>query len=467
MSSGEPPNESGERPRSLAAKLGTLLLISALIAGVFAMLAARSQAGSPVPAAAASPGVLAGQVSINTTLAEIYCPTQAFFSPDGTTIAVLGATFTCRDTNNAASLVGHELAFYDRVTGTLDRALALDPLIGVDDHTPARWQMVRAVRYVALGWSPDGARIALAYATFDSPRSILPDDLVDTGLLLLDAKTLDGHVIHGDAGFFAASTSTYGGLPVWNLKSEGVSPPVQAPAGLAYAWSANGLPEAILPLTAGGTLSKLPLTAGSRYPVGNPDGDATYTIWQSGMLLGPRATRSVPGLQPTQDALVTIFPAWSPDGTYATLMVAGVALPLPAAVPPAAATPGPTGPILPAPQTLSQVPARDAALQAVQRDIGQQGWALVGWNPAGTELASVVCGTTGETLRMRTTESGNIAGELPVPLAAGDPGCAVGVSGEQVGDYPSPNQWLQWAQDGNALLLTDQTAGTVTVWNVR
>ena len=467
MSSGKPPNESGEQPRSLVAKLGTLLLISALIAGVFAMLAARTHTGRPAPDAAASPGVLAGQVSINTTLAEIFCPTQAYFSPDGTTIAVLGATFTCRDTNNAVSLISHELAFYDRATGTLDRALALDPLIGVDDHTPARWQMVRAVRYVALGWSPDGTRFALAYATFDSPRSILPDELVDTGLLLLDVKTLAGHVIHGDAGFFAASTSTYGGLPVWNLKSEGVSPPVQAPAGLAYAWSANGLPEAILPLTTGGTLSKLPLTAGSRYPVGNPDGDATYTIWQTGMLLGSQATHSVPGLQPTQDALVTIFPAWSPDGTFVTLMVAGVALSAPASVPPAAATPGPTGPVLPAPQTFAQVPTRDAALQAAQQDIGQQGWALVGWSPAGTRLASVVCQTNGETLRVRATESGDMAGELPVPLAVGDPGCAVGVAGEGLGDYPSPNQWLQWAPDGNALLLTDQMAGTVTVWNVR
>lgn len=464
MSNGS-PIESGERPRSALAKLATLVLIGALIAGVFATVTTLSQAAKPHSAGAA-PGRLAGALSINTTYAEIFCPTQAFFSPDGATIAVLGAELSCRDTNNAPGLVGHVLAFYDRGSGSLDRALSLDTLIGVDDHAKARQETVRAVRYVGLGWSPDGTHVALAYAAFDSPRAILPDDLMDTGLLLVDTTTLAGRVIHGDAGFFAASTSTYGGLPVWNLTSGSVSPPVQAPMGLAYAWSANGLPEAILPL-AGGTLPKLPITAGARYPVGNPAGDSTYTMWQTGMLLGPQANRSVAGLQPTQDALVAVFPAWSPDGAYVTLMVTGVALPLPAEVAPAAVTPTPMGPVLPAPQTLPQVPARDAALRAVQAEVGQDGWALVGWNVAGTRLASIACGASGETLRVRATDSGALVGESPVALGAGDHGCAATAGGEQVGDYPSPNLWLQWASDGSGLLLTDQTAATVTVWAVR
>lgn len=456
--------ESGERPRSALAKLATLVLIGALIAGVFATVTlsqtGRSRSGGAVPS------TLFGPLGINTTYAEIFCPTQAFFSPNGTTIAVLGAELSCRDTNNAPSLVGHVLAFYDRISGELDRAISLDTLIDVDDHAKAQQQTVRAVRYAGLGWSPDGKHVALAYAAFDSPRAILPDDLMDTGLLLVDTTTLTGRVIHGDAGFFAASTSTYGGLPVWNLSAGSVSPPVQAPPGLAYAWSANGLPEAILPL-AGGTLPKLPITAGARYPVGNPGGDPTYTMWQTGMLLGPQANRSVAGLQPTQDALVADFPAWSPDGKYVTLMVTGVALPLPTEVAPAAATPTPMGPVLPAPQTLPQVPVRDAALRAVQAEVGQEGWALVAWNVAGARLASVACGAGGETLRVRATDSGAPIGAAPVPLGVGDHGCAATAGGEQLGDYPSPNLWLQWAPDGRGLLLTDQTAALVTVWEVR
>jgi hypothetical protein len=462
MSSGS-PIESGERPRSMIAKAGTLLLIGALIAGVFATITALSQRGRAQPSTAA----LAAPLSINTADAAIYCPTQAFFSPDGATIAVLGAMVSCHATNMAPGLFGHVLAFYDRRSGNLMRTLSLDALIDVNDQTKVAAQTVRGVRYVALGWSPNGTLFALAYAAFDVPRGMRPDDLVDTGLLLLNTKTLAGRIISGDAGFFAASTSTYGGLPIWNLAARSVAPPEPAPAGLAYAWSANGAPEAILPLT-GATLPRLPITAGSRYPVGDPDGDPTYTVWQPGMLLGPQANRSVLGLQPTQDALISIFPAWSPDGTRVTLMVAGVALPVSAMVAPATeVAPAPMGPVLPAPQTLTQVPARDAALQAVQDEVGQDGWALVGWNVAGTQLASVACLTTGETLRLWATDSGHLLGELPVPLGAGDHGCAATAGGEQLGDYPSPNLWLQWAPDGSGLLLTDQTAATVTVWDVR
>lgn len=458
------PIESGERPRGVAARLGTLLLIGALIASVFATITALSHAGKAGPAA--SPGVLGDAVSINTTTANIACPTQAYFSPDGTTIAVLGATLPCDKANTAPELVGHELAFYHRSSGTLDRTLPLDPLIGVDVGASARREMVRAARYVALGWSPDSTQLAIAYATFDTPRGILPDDLVDSGLLLLNTTTLTARVIHGDAGFFAASTSTYGGLPVWNLPAGSVSAPVQTPAGLAYAWSASGLPEALVPLAVGTTLSKLPITAGGRYPVGNPDGDPTFTVWQTGMLFGPQANRAVLGLQANQDALVALFPAWSPDGTNVTLMVAGVALPMPAGQALTVATTSTPGPILPAPQAVPQVPARDAALRAVQAEIGQDGWALLGWNVAGTRLASVVCATGAETLRVRATDAGELVGELPVPLSTGDRGCAATAGGENLGDYPSPNLWLQWAADGSGLLLTDQTAATVTLWSV-
>lgn len=464
--------ETEERPRRLLARFSALLVTTALIAAVVATVTAITHAGRPAPAA--QPNLLGAPLTINTRVAGIFCPTQAFISPDGTRIAVVGARQPCADTDSATTLVPHLLALYDRTTGYPVHIYRLDALIGVDDGPHSLRQATRAVRYFALGWAPDGARFALAYAAFDTARGLLPDDLLASGLLLVQTRDSAGGatIIPGDAGFFAASTSNYAGLPVWNLETRSVSPPLMSGPALAYAWGPNGLPEPLLPL-GGGVTRSLPLTAGARYPAGNPDGDSTYTVWQAGVLLGPQANRSVPALQPNQDALLTIFPAWSPHGETATLMVAGLALPLPAAVPPGGSGISPGGPLLPAPATLPQVPARDAALQAVQGETGTAGWALVAWNPGGTLLASIVCdaghgaSSGGQTLQLRQTDGGASSGTAPIPLAAGEQPCAATTGGENLGDYPSLPQWLTWSGDGSALLLTDQLAAAVTVWGVK
>lgn len=462
--------ETEERPRRLLARFSALLVTTALIAAVIATVAAITHADRPAPAA--QPSLLGTPLTINTKITGIYCPTQAFVSPDGSQIAVVGARQPCADTDSATGLVPHLLALYDRTTGYPVHVYRLDALIGVDDGAHASNQTTRAVRYYALGWSPDGSRFALAYAAFDSAHGLLPDDLLASGLLIVHPRDTASHatIIPGDAGFFAASTSSYAGLPVWNLDTSSVSPPFTSGHALAYAWGPHGLPEPLLPLS--GATTSLPLTAGARYPAGNPDGDSTYTVWQAGVLLGPQANRSVPALQPNQDALLTIFPAWSPHGTTATLMVSGLALPLPAAIAPAGSGISPGGPLLPAPATLPQVPARDAALRAVQGETGTSDWALVAWNPQGTLLASSVCGTGhgtsagSQSLQLRRTDTGMPAGTAPIPLVAGEHACAAATNGENVGDYPSMPQWLTWSGDGSLLLLTDQQAATVTVWGV-
>lgn len=462
--------ETEERPRRLLARFGALLVTTALIAAVIATVTAITHAGRPAPAA--QPSLLGTPLTINTKITGIYCPTQAFLSPDGSQIAVVGARQPCADTDSATALVPHLLALYDRTTGYPVHVYRLDSLIGVDDSAHGQNQVTRAARYYALGWAPDGNRFALAYAAFDSAHSLLPDDLLASGLLIVHTRDAASHatIIPGDAGFFAASTSSYAGLPVWNLDTSSVSPPITSGAALAYAWGPHGLPEPLLPLSKATT--SLPLTAGARYPAGNPDGDSTYTVWQAGVLLGPQANRSVPALQPNQDALLTIFPAWSPHGATATLMVSGLALPLPQAVPPGGSDIAPGGPLLPAPATLPQVPARDAALRAVQGEISTGGWALVAWNPQGTILASSVCsagpGTSAgsQSLQLRRSDTGVSAGTAQIPLSAGEQACAATASGENLGDYPSLPQWLTWSSDGSSLLLTDQQAARVTVWGV-
>ncbi|WIG58599.1 MAG: hypothetical protein OJF49_001345 [Ktedonobacterales bacterium] len=458
--------ERQNRVRSVLSRLPSLLVVAALVAGLFATITAlQRRAASPQATT-----FLGDTLTISTAeRGHILCPTQAAFSPDGAQVAVWGATQSCRAANAAPALVPHTLAFYVTRSGALLNTIALDPLIGVDDTQRGPAQPVRAVRYFGLGWSPDGAHLAFAFATFDDSHHITQDDLLDSGLLLVDTHTASATVIHGDAGFFSAPTSSYMGFPVWNLTHPSVTPAFTPSPALAYAWGADGLPEAILPLGAA-PLSHLPINAGPRYPVGVPAGDSTYTTWQPGILFGPDARPGMTGAGPSTGALVSVFPAWSPDGAHLTLMVTGNALALPDSVARAGsnATPGGAGSLdFPFPASLTQVPARDAALTAAQREIGRAGWALVAWNPGGTLLASVACSDQNETLTLRQTESGQTATQTPLTLGRDDHGCAGAFSGENAGDYPSMNQWLRWSSDGNSLLLTDATAATVTLWNLR
>lgn len=456
--------EGREQSRNALSRLLSAALVVAVVIGVTFTLLATQQRGQPGPGA--QPTLAGVPVRISTGVAAaIRCPSAAAFSPDGTRIAVIGAALTCDDAENASTLVPHLLALFDTQSGTLLESIALDPLVGARDYASRQPHGVRAARYVALGWSPDGRHVGMVYGIFDAASRIEPDDLLDSGFLLVDTLTYTGTVIHGDAGFFAAPTSSYAGLPVWDLAHRTVSAPEVSTPSLAYAWSPSGQAEAISPLGAA-PLKQLPVTAGPRYPVGNPDGDATYTIWQTGVVMGPEAVPSGSDVTPGDGAFVSWYPAWSPKGTTATLMVTGVALPALADAADESSQPG-GSPDIPMPQSMTRVPARDAALRAVQQEIGAAGWAVVAWNPAGTVLASVTC-TAGqdETLRLRASDTGAEVSTDPLPLGAGDPGCR-GSGREYGGDYPNPNLWLQWSADGSHLLVNDQAAGMVDVWSVR
>src|SRR5215467_14898531 len=134
--------ETEERPRRLLARLGTLLVTTALIVAVLATVTAITRGGRPSPAA--SPNLLGAPLTINTTITGIFCPTQAFISPDGARLAVLGATRPCAELDAAAALVPHLLALFDRNTGYPMRVYRLDPLIGVEDGPHILRERVRA-----------------------------------------------------------------------------------------------------------------------------------------------------------------------------------------------------------------------------------------------------------------------------------------------------------------------------------
>lgn len=452
-----------ERPRSPVAMLLGPLVVVVVVASVIGTLAAtgRFSAGN---GGAAGAGVLGAPITLSTlSTAQLLCPSSAGFSPDGSELAIIGSTNSCHTVPyGLQSFNAHVLALYDAHLGTLQRTVPLDALLGYDPYAPRAEQRIQAVRYIGLGWSPAGKDVAVVYATFDSASDITFEHIVDSGLLLIDTTTGRPAAVKGDAGFFSP-TGVYSGYPVWNLGQRVVSPPASPVSGLTYTWTAGGALRPMIPLD-GRRLSVLPVSAGAKYPVGDPDGDSTFTVWQPGVLLGSGIVTVGHG----RDAFVTAFPSWSVNGTFTTMMLAGAAVP--GAGPGQSSATAPNNaalPTVPLPAILPSVPARDAALTSVAAEIGAADWALVAWNPAGSVLASIDCGATGSpTVEVRDTGTGNVLGTAHVPLPAGDAGCREYNAPESLGDYPNPDMTLSWSPDGHTLLVSDERASTLALWQV-
>jgi hypothetical protein len=175
---------------------------------------------------------------------------------------------------------------------------------------------------------------------------------------------------------------------------------------------------------------------------------------------------------PTDDALfVTEFPAWIPSGQYATILVAGVQLAPPVDQTQLDLAPTPTSPsavpLVLLPPEFTQVPARDPAMAAVEEQVGVAGWAMIAWNEEGTLLASIGCSSgSGSHIDLRETSNGAVIDSGSLQLPASDPGCSIFNFNQNLGDYPSPNLSMQWSPDGSHILVSDQFASTVTIWQV-
>src|SRR5437588_564896 len=171
-------------------------------------------------------------------------------------------------------------------------------------------------------WSPDGQYLAVLFGAVSSPDPTTPG--ID-GVLLL-GKDGKQHV------FLRQETpeeSKFYSYVRWDLQ-QGVATllPVFAfnanssgflftSAALSYHWGAG---DVLVPNTQTGNTS--PSTP-ALSPVGNPDGDSSFSTWQPGYIF--YLTRSgngslyVPGVYVWQ----TFFTAWSPDGRFLVEGLAG------------------------------------------------------------------------------------------------------------------------------------------------
>lgn len=450
---------SQERRQHPLLNAGTVLLGILLIVAAIGTLISVSRTNRAGGTGSDVRGSLGAPVRISTIeQGAINCPFGAAFSPDGTHVAVIGSKSTCAPATS--TLTPHIAAIYDTHSGVMNLYTPLEKLLGINTSLPLDQQPIRVIHYFSLGWSPNGSQIAIVFTAFSSADILTPDTVADAGLIIMDSEHGTARVLRGDSGFFALPGTTGNGFPIWNVVTGAEVPAFMPDPGLAYAWNAHGTPYPIV--KARGTVRQLPITAGPRYPIGNPGGNSTFTIWQPGVVLGSDNSNGVA-------VFTTVFPSWSPDGKYVTLMTAGAQLPLAQTTPTAqnlASSKQHNSVIAyPTPSAIPAAPARDAALVAVQRRAGPQGWALVAWNPAGTLLASINCQTADDhLLEIRATDSAIIQGSAALSLANGDTGCRVMSSGESA--YPAQPMMLLWSPTGDRVLVSDQQAGTITIWPV-
>jgi WD40 repeat protein len=213
------------------------------------------------------------------------------------------------------------------------------------------------------------------------------------------------------------------------------------PRALAYHWSTNAtlLPEGGLTTT---SVPAIPPPG----PIGNPDGDHSFTIWQPALahailFADASGTYSVYTWR-------TSFAAWSPDGRY---LVDDLGLSGPLAPPD---RPFPSRKVLQA-FNLDQapiLPMRDAAMFEVMESAGINGTdtaLTLAWSPNGRMLAAYKAGNT---VALYNSTNGHKLASFALPGTSAAP--------------PADAVALRWSPDGLHLLLSSVASDLVSLWKV-
>jgi hypothetical protein len=370
----------------------------------------------------------------------ITCLTDAAWSPDSTTIAVLGYG-RCYQPGAAGSVNRYGIVnLYDAHSRKLvvqfhPEAAITDALIGSASFP--RRDLV-AMTYVHLLWSPDGRSLACTFTVQRGPveKGAVPRESdgkqpVLNGVVLLDRDGRHPQVLLQPQSHTASLYAEWDlahrrALSFTPLPSASGSMPF--PPALAYHWGTNGalVPEILLSRTS------LPAPF-SRGPVGAPDGGASFSLWQPGALTLDSWPDGSSGY-----TWRTNFAAWSPNGHY---LVDGMSL-LGVLTPPGRLVLTHRQPLF---STLSNVPlapAHDVALLQLL-----QSWTVVAWSPKGQLLAA---SQGGKSVQLFDCRTGNrlASFELLNKQAAS----------------PSDSLLLRWSPDGKYIASVGD-GGVVQLWN--
>ncbi len=456
------PTELYARPPRRRAPRWLIPLVSVIaLLAVVAVVVARyalstSQAsGKSTTTSAVSP------LALDPAVYGMACVEGAAWSPDSAKIAILGTRQSCAE-SNPNNYYPTVVAIVNAQDGQILKSLQPDttvlnyfhlqapqagaPITGPDAPGAAGDLIQPGVMYYGPVWSPDSNSIALpfSFAFGGSP------DAQRVSVSGLFVGAVEGAVDGGGAAAFGVSLSQQ--VPYvaeWNVKTgkpvvapASLGPAIQGgtvaqlePASLSYSWRPDGS------LAGSGALNTAnpPVPLG---PVGNPDGGASFTVWQ-GMGIqtnvgDPQHPQPVPVFMASSN-----FLAWSPDGTY--LLNASYAWRV---QPGRQAIPSATQLQREGAANLPLLPIRDAAMDAMlSPEPGDHPYTYASnaftWSPDGKMLAAIANG--GATM---------ISADVTVLITD----CATGktLATLQVGSA-SPASGniasIQWSPDGKELLI--------------
>jgi hypothetical protein len=397
-------------------------------------------------------------ISFTTGLAQ---PEGVAFSPNGARIAIIGVFTPCAPAPRQLTSCNHGLAIFNALTDDLIRVSLIEPLLGIATSNATQQDRLYVSLY-GVGWTPDSAWFGLIYSVFNTPKPTTPDNLQDSGLLLINPDTGGTTIIPGDSGYFASLGELSSDHPIWDTQRISQRPSSPLLPALLYSWSNSAEPQALDPIHA--PVTHLPGNADSFAPIGLPNGRSPFTIWQPGTLIGPGSS----GLSGQRSAFITTFPAWSDSGARIGVFTVGLSLPTPDRALGVLSAPDTVGaPHITPPDAYISTPPRDLALTNVQASIGAYGWAQVAWSPDGSLLASITCfARQGESMELRDTLSGSLLGQSTLPLSTSDPGCRDLEQPQKLGAYPHPNLSIAWSPNGRQLVLVDTAAASLTIWQI-
>jgi hypothetical protein len=376
------------------------------------------------------------------------CVVDATWSQDSKQIALLGYQQDCPE-NDRVYKPGLVMVYDARSGGLLGRFSPDNAVLRALRVTYARESTTPEIDYNAILWSPDGRLLTVLFTVVNG--SDVNAARFD-GVLLSDMKNGLSQVL------LQREQNSLLSYVEWDVEAGKLLPAALAPAisplfpffinispAYTYRWGEDGalIPEALL--------TNSVLSSNSiRLPgaVGNPVGDASFTIWQPGRIVYTSQTESgsknVVGLI----SWSTIFTAWSPEGRYLAYPIAMAGL----FEPSKEQSFGQTLKRL----QLDSVPllaVHDAALQHILElmpKVNPIESTMISWRFDGRVLAAYGSGT--DELGLFNSTTGREVASLQLPVFIGGP-----LSG---------SSWMRWSPDGSQLFLLDRRMG-IAVWRTR
>ncbi len=326
LGTGTPDSSRSRRHAVLSAIAGLLLF------GIIATVVVYERVQPDRPGSAttvATPQIIPG-------LTDLVCEQDIAWSPDGARIAIVGYQRACATDSpfNYAYWPGrvevfaaktHKLLAQNQPDSAIAAALHLPAPIDVTPSltSPLKDTSAQVIHYSHVQWSPDSNSLAVSFTIFsiDGPavNGIWPTHTI-VGLYLSSADGSNARVlartVAKDECFCGAEWNVRSGtltaispLPPGSNNSNWLSS--LTPPAIMYSWGEGGHLTGTPALTANGAPFAPSATA-----VGNPDGGASFSIWQPGVIGGQRTDAMQLAQIPPVATFSTSFLAWSPDGQY-------------------------------------------------------------------------------------------------------------------------------------------------------